>query len=167
MQKIPEKSIKLICTDPPHSDRIPYLELSEMWNAILNKNVIFEKEIVVSNAKERNKKKTEFIEKMKLFMRESSRILTDDGMLLIYFNARDQKSWQFLEITDQNINLEFIGTFPMEYSTNSVVQDNKKGGMKTDYVLVFKKKGYNIELLHKLNHISGWSNSLPKIVSPT
>lgn len=165
MQQIPEKSIKLICTDPPHSDRIPYLELSEMWNAILNKNVVFEKEIVVSNAKERNKKKIEFIENMKLFISESNRILTDNGMLLLYFNARDQQSWKFLEILNTNINLVFIGTFPLEYSVNSVVQDNRKGGMKTDYVLVFTKIGYNIDFQDKLDKIPGWSNFMPAIVS--
>ncbi len=165
MKQIPEKSIKLICTDPPHSDRIPYLELSEMWNAILNKTVFFEKEIVVSNAKERNKKKTEFIEKMKLFISESSRILTDDGTLLIYFNARDQQSWKFLEILKIGVNLQFIGAFPMEYSTNSVVQDNRKGGMTTDYALVLKKIGYNINFQHKLDSIPGWSVSMPQIVS--
>ncbi|PSB50380.1 DNA methylase [filamentous cyanobacterium Phorm 6] len=165
MQNIPEKTIKLICTDPPHSDRIPYLELSEMWNSILNKNAFFEKEIIISNAKERNKKKSEYVEKMKLFMGESSRILTDDGILLIYFNARDRQSWQFLEILDTIPNLQFIGTFPMEYSANSVVQDNRKGGMKTDYVLVLKKRGYNIDFQYELDKISGWSASVPQIAS--
>src|SRR6476661_8746398 len=165
MQNIPEKTIKLICTDPPHSDRIPYLELSEMWNSILNKNAFFEKEIIVSNAKERNKKKSEYVEKMKLFIGESSRILTDDGILLIYFNARDTQSWQFLEILDTSADLQFIGTFPMEYSANSVVQDNRKGGMKTDYVLVLKKRGYSIDFQYELDKISGWSTSVPQIAS--
>lgn len=165
MQNIPEKTIKLICTDPPHSDRIPYLELSEMWNSILNKNAFFEKEIIVSNAKERNKKKSEYVEKMKLFIGESSRILTDDGILLIYFNARDRQSWQFLEILDTSADLQFIGSFPMEYSANSVVQDNRKGGMKTDYVLVLKKRGYSIDFQYELDKISGWSASVPQIAS--
>ena len=165
MQNIPEKTIKLICTDPPHSDRIPYLELSEMWNSILNKNAFFEKEIIVSNAKERNKKKSEYVEKMKLFIGESSRILTDDGILLIYFNASDRQSWQFLEILDTSADLQFIGTFPMEYSANSVVQDNRKGGMKTDYVLVLKKRGHSIDFQYELDKISGWSASVPQIAS--
>ncbi|MBC1300207.1 DNA methylase, partial [Nostoc sp. UCD122] len=167
MQKIPEKTIKLICTDPPHSDRIPYLELSELWNSILNKNVYFEKEIIVSNAKDRNKKKAEYIEKMKLFIGESSRILTDDGMFLIYFNARDKESWKFLEILENDSNLQFIGAFPMEYSANSVVQDNRRGGMKTDYVLVLKRKGCSIDSHLELNKIPGWSTSIPKIASAT
>ena len=167
MQRIPEKAVKLICTDPPHSDRIPYLELSEMWNSILNKNVCFEKEIIVSNAKERNKKKSEYIDRMKLFIGESSRILTEDGMFLIYFNARDKQSWKFLEILENNSDLQFIGTFHQGYSANSVVQDNRKGGMKTDYVLVLKKRGYSIHSQHELDKIPGWSTSIPKIASAT
>ncbi|WGV27586.1 DNA methyltransferase [Halotia branconii] len=168
MQKIPEKSIKMICTDPPHSDRIPYLELSEIWNSILNKDVNFEKEIIISNAKERNKKKSKYIEKMKSFIGESSRILTDDGTFLIYFNARDQESWKFLEILENNSDLQFIGAFPMEYSANSVVQDNRKGGMKTDYVLVLKRKGCSISYKRELlDKIPGWSTLVPQIATAT
>lgn len=164
MKNIPEKTIKLICTDPPHGDRLPYLELSEMWNAILNKSVIFEKEIVISNAKERGKKQNEYLEKMTLFITESSRILTDDGILLLYFNTRDQKSWEFFKtIPEINDNLQLMGSFPMEYSANSVVQDNRKGGLKTDYVLVLKKTGANIDFQHELDTLPGWSTSLPKI----
>ena len=32
---LPDRSIDLILTDPPHSDRAPYLELSGLWNAVL------------------------------------------------------------------------------------------------------------------------------------
>lgn len=165
MRTIPAKSIKLICTDPPHSDRIPYLELSEMWNSILNKYVSFEKEVVVSNAKERGKNKHKYIEDMKLFISESSRVLADDGILLIYFNARDKESWKFLEILEKSDNLSFTGSFPMEYSASSVVQDNRKGSMKTDYILILTKKGANISFQHRLDEIPDWSNSIPKVAS--
>jgi adenine-specific DNA methylase len=140
MKLLPSKSIKLICTDPPHSDRIPYLELSELWNSILNKDVHFNDEIIVSNAKERNKNKKNYNEDMKSLIKESSRILTDDGLFLLYYNARDKQSWKFMEIFETTSDLHFVGAFPMEYSANSVVQDNRKGGMKTDYVLVMKHK---------------------------
>jgi len=55
LKKLPEKSINLIITDPTHSDRIPYLELSELWNSILGIEPNFDSEIVISNAKERAK----------------------------------------------------------------------------------------------------------------
>ncbi len=165
MKLIPDKTIKLICTDPPHSDRIPYLELSEIWNSILNKKVSFEDEIIVSNAKERNKKKSSYIEDMKILISESSRILKDDGLFLLYFNARDKQSWRFMEILETNSDLCFVGAFPMEYSANSVIQDNRAGGMKTDYVLVMKHKNKDFFSENELSEIPGWINTVPKIDS--
>ena len=163
MRSLPSKSIKLICTDPPHSDRIPYLELSELWNSILNKDVIFNEEIVVSNAKERNKNKHDYIENMKSVIKESGRILMDDGLFLLYYNARDKQSWKFMEIFQTTGELQFFGAFPLEYSANSVVQDNRKGGMKTDYVLVMKHRHSAVLDNHELCKIPGWITTIPKI----
>lgn len=163
MVNMPNKSVTLICTDPPHSDRIPYLELSELWNSILNAKVSFEKEIIVSNAKERNKKKVQYLGDMKKLIDESSRVLKDDGMMLLYFNARDKQSWKFLDIVKDNSRLEIIGTFPLEYSATSVVQDNRKGAMKTDYVLVLRNTNIDLPFKHELAEIPGWSNSIPQL----
>lgn len=161
LSTLPEKSIKLIITDPPHSDRIPYLELSEMWNCLLNKESDFPDEIVVSNAKERNKTKKRYLEDMSNILIESNRILHEDGFLLMYFNARDKQSWNFFSVIKSNTDLQFVGAFPMEYSANSVVQDNRKGAMKTDYLLVFKHQN-GTNNLHSLNQIPGWTTELPK-----
>lgn len=162
MKSIVDRTIKVICTDPPHSDRIPYLEMSEMWNSILNTNVDFQKEIVVSNAKERNKNKDCYLLNMKEFLTEAHRILKDDGFIFFYFNARDKQSWKFLDIVKENNNLVYIGSFPMKYSATSVVQDNREGGMKVDYVLVMQKNVSNRNHLNKFNKIKGWSDLLPK-----
>jgi DNA modification methylase len=161
IKNIPDESIQLVCTDPPHSDRIPYLELSEVWNAILNKNVFFEKEIVVSNAKERNKKKINYTKDMEAFIQEVARILKRDGLFLLYFNARDKDSWKFLESLNSTGDLELSGAFPMEYSANSVVQDNRKGGMKNDYILIIKHKYSHVLSNHEFEKIPGWLTSFP------
>lgn len=160
LKKIPSESIKLIITDPPHSDRIPYLELSEMWNCILNKQAEFTEEIVVSNAKHRNKDKQNYLRDMREILKESSRILTKDGYFLLYFNAKDKNSWSFFESIEQQNSLIYIGSFPMEYSANSVVQDNRKGAMKYDYVLVFNhsKTEKHLEIFNK---IKGWTSNKP------
>lgn len=160
LKKIPEKTVKLVITDPPHSDRIPYLELSEMWNCILNKDSDFSQEIVVSNAKERKKDKKNYSENMGDLLVESNRILREDGYLLLYFNARDKQSWSFFDVINSKTDLVFCGTFPMEYSANSVVQDNRKGAMKTDYVLIFKHKSQASDLI-SLKQIPGWLQKLP------
>ena len=160
LKKIPSESIKLIITDPPHSDRIPYLELSEMWNCLLNKKSDFSEEIVVSNAKIRQKSKDKYLNDMREILSESSRILKKDGYLLLYFNAKDKNSWSFFDSIEKQNSLLYLGSFPMEYSANSVVQDNRKGAMKSDYVLVFNhsrtQKSLNI-----FNKINGWTSDKP------
>lgn len=166
LSELPDKSIKLIITDPPHSDRIPYLELSEMWNCLLNKDSDFSDEIVVSNAKERNKNKKKYSEDMSRILIESDRILNEDGFLLMYFNARDKQSWDFFTVINTKTDLKYLGAFPMKYSANSVVQDNRKGAMKTDYLLVFKHHN-RVNDLQSLNQIPGWTKELPKQTAPS
>lgn len=160
LKKIPTESIKLIITDPPHSDRIPYLELSEMWNCLLNKQSDFSEEIVVSNAKSRKKNRDEYLNDMCEIIRESSRILTKDGYLLLYFNAKDKNSWSFLDNIENQTSLVYLGSFPIKYSANSVVQDNRKGAMKSDYVLVFNHSRTE-KTLGIFNKINGWTSNKP------
>ncbi|KJR44098.1 DNA methylase N-4/N-6 domain protein, partial [Candidatus Magnetoovum chiemensis] len=60
LRRLPDNSIDYVITDPPHGNRIPYLELSMLWNSWLKFNVDYENEIIVSEAKERNKNITDY-----------------------------------------------------------------------------------------------------------
>ncbi|MBN1899788.1 DNA adenine methylase [Candidatus Sumerlaeota bacterium] len=164
LQRTPPNSISLICTDPPHSDRIPYLELSELWNSILGKETNFENEIVVSNAKEREKSKREYNRDMEEFFRISERCLVPNGYIALFFNARDSESWEYIKVLEKSAkDLRYLGCFPMFYSATSVIQDNRKGGMKSDYILFFIKQGqrscFSFNLFSKFPN---WSYSLPE-----
>lgn len=164
LRKMPPETVSFVCTDPPHSDRIPYLELSELWNSLLGYNVDFEGEIVVSNAKERLKSKGRYNSEMTEFFIETARVLKPNGYIALYFNARDEESWQYLKCIEKTSDLlKFIGCFPIAYSATSVVQDNRKGAMKRDYVLVYQKQQADGE--HKLSNaftnIPGWSYQFP------
>jgi hypothetical protein len=165
LKNLPDKSISFVCTDPPHSDRVPYLELSEMWNSILGHNSDFGNEIVVSNAKEREKSKSVYNQNMTEFFLQTIRILKDEGYIALFFNARDEESWDYLRcIEGTSKELKFMGCFPMAYSATSVVQDNRKGAMKSDYVLIYRKNGtlssrpFPVEI----TTIPGWSNQFPE-----
>ena len=100
---------------------------------------------------------------MEIRLSQASRVLKNDGLFLLYYNARDKQSWQFMETVKSKSDLIFIGAFPMEYSANSVVQDNRKGGMKTDYVLVMKNKGSSNISEAEFSRIPGWLTTIPKI----
>jgi len=165
LRDMPNSSVALVLTDPPHSDRIPYLELSELWNAVLGETPLFEEEIVVSNARGRGKTKAEYNKTMCDLLREVDRVLVPDGVLALLFNARDAHSWNGLIRNGSEPSLVYCGCFPMVYSANSVVQDNRAGSMKSDYVLLYRKRGRggnNGLFEERIHSIPGWSEDFPK-----
>jgi adenine-specific DNA methylase len=170
LAKLPANSCSMIITDPPHSDRVPYLELSSFWNAILGDDVCFEDEIVISNAKERRKGEDEYHSSMSNFFSEATRLLTPTGNLVLFFNARETEAWRSIQqfADGSNNDLAFAGKFPCNYSANSVVQDNRKGAMKYDWALVFSRRssGRKRTSKHGLAEIPGWSDELPELLTP-
>jgi len=160
LKKIPSESISLIITDPPHGDRIPYLELSEIWNAILQYDQPnFNKEIVISNASDRKKNINNYNYDMESFFNLSQKILKNNGFLILFFNALNKNSWSSIKKINK---LKLYGCFPMNYSANSIVQDNRKGSMKSDYVIIFTKG--ETKKATVLKNIAGFKNTLPKFL---
>ena len=126
--------------------------------------VDFEREIVVSNAKERRKSKVNYNSEMTEFFLETSRVLKPNGYIALYFNARDEESWQYLKSIEKiSDTLTFIGCVPMTYSATSVVQDNRKGAMKNDYIIIYQKRQANAghALLSAFMNLPGWSSQFP------
>ncbi|HUJ10042.1 MAG TPA: DNA methyltransferase [Verrucomicrobiae bacterium] len=161
LPELPDRSVDLVITDPPHGDRIPYLELSEMWNVILGEEPPFESEIVVSNAKERKKTTHHYNQAMSKFLEVASRKLRDSGFLVLFFNARTEASWKFVTSFSGSANtagMTYCGCFPLVYSASSVVQDNREGALRTDYGLVFSRSA---DAAHSLSEIPGWMSTLP------
>ena len=140
-----DSTIDLIITDPPHNDRVPYLELSEMWNTMLDKKADFSKEWVTSDSGMRGKTSKEYLSQMQCFFSEAGRILSDSGCLIFMFNCTDLKIWNKIkEVSGNSDCLQFKGRFPLKYSANSVVQDSRNGALKEDWCLVFGKSGFNL-----------------------
>ena len=157
-----KKSVKLILTDPPHSDRVPYLELSELWNSILGVNSDFGSEIVISNAKERLKTPDVYNQVMCDFFGTLSHVMRDDGFLVLLYNARQASRWRFIsQLIHNPAGLTYFGQFPCVYSAGSVVQDTRKGGLKNDIALVFGKPDIDSSRLSQLANIPNWSTDPP------
>jgi len=139
LKKIPDNSIDYIITDPPHGDRIPYLELSMLWNSWLKKTVNYENEIIVSNSKERKKDIVNYNELMNNVYSHIYRVLKPNKHFSLMFNSLDDKTWENLitHLTSIGFVLDKVET--LGYSANSIVQDNRKAALKTDFVLTFMK----------------------------
>lgn len=165
LRQLPDSSIHLVVSDPPHSDRIPYLELSEMWNALLGRSSDYRAEIVVSNAKERRKEKGVYSSKMYEFFSTLQAKLAPGAYAAILFNARDRSSWSGFSGNRLTSDLLYVGCVPMAYSAGSVVQDTRTGGLKYDYVLIYRKTGISGGMgqciSDDLRSLPGWSMSFP------
>lgn len=160
MKKLPSESVELIITDPPHSDRVPYLELSEFWNSLLDKQVDFDSEIVISNAKERQKSEGQYVDSMQSLFAETARVLKPSGFLVVLFNSVNATDWEiFRKVCDpSNQLLKLLGSFLCKYSAGSVVQDNRNGALENDVGIVFAR--FNSESdsqLKLLSQLPGWS----------
>ena len=165
LKNIPSTSINVILTDPPHGDRIPYLELSEMWNSIIGFESNYEEELVVSNAKERGKDLQSYNEKLSSIFNQCARVLKKNGFLAIMFNARTVCYWQSLSELEKSTELEYIGCYPSAYSAGSVLQDNRKGGLKSDFVLLYGKQigeKNRTKAIADFSQVKGWTTRYPK-----
>ena len=163
LKRIANNSVNLVLMDPPHSDRIPYLELSELWNSILNRDVAFDEEIVISNARGRGKTTDAYNTAMTHMLIDLSLTLREDAFLLLFYNARRDSAWDFISQLHQELNdLIYLGCFPSKYSAGSVVQDTRPGGLKEDLVLVYAKQSYDPERLCRLASLPGWSTAPPR-----
>ena len=165
---IPDGTVDLLIADPPHSDRVPYLELSELWNCILGRAVNFEDEIVISNARERHHTPDTYSESLQEFLDHIPRVLTPRGYFVLIFNARQASRWSGLRaLSSESFGgkepaLSYLGCFPCTYSAGSVVQDNRKGSLASDYVMVFGRSHLNHNYtLSELNGIPNWSRDFP------
>ena len=169
LSELPNDSVDLVLTDPPHSDRMPYLELSELWNSILGAKPSFEDELVISNAKERGKTKEEYTSKLKHIFSDVGRVLAPRGFCVVLYNARQKESWHafgpMCGFDDKTKTpMIYVGCFPCEYSAGSVVQDNRKGSLKSDFAIVFRKASKtntNSRVMKALTNVPGWSSDLP------
>ena len=165
LKKIPTGTIRVVLTDPPHGDRIPYLELSEMWNGIIGLESNYEDELVVSNAKERGKDIFAYKKKLASIFHECSRILEKNGVLAFMFNTRSTHYWDSLSELETTSDLVYIGCYPIVYSAGSILQDNRKGGLKTDFVLLYGKsmrKEDRIRIIDTFKATDGWTTQHPK-----
>jgi len=139
LKKIPKNSVDYIITDPPHGDRIPYLELSQMWNSWLKNKVNYKNEIIISNAKNRDKNISNYLELLEKTMFEMARVVKPNRYFSLIFNSHNEKIWNEILQYAKKIGFKIHDISTLNYSQNSVVQEHKEGGLRFDFVLTFKK----------------------------
>lgn len=128
LSNLPDECVDYIFADPPHGDRIPYLELSLMWMPWLRMTTDFDAEIVVSDAKRRNKNIEDYCTRLALAFSEMYRVPKRGKCLSVAFNSWDDAAWDAFLSSWSELGFEVVDVTPIRYSAHSVIQDSRKGG---------------------------------------
>jgi DNA modification methylase len=105
-----KESVDYIYTDPPYGKKIPYLDLSVMWNAWLDLPVTaqdYQQEAIEGG--EHLKSKAEYNDLMAQSIREMYRVLKFDRWMSFVFAHKDPEFWHLIIETAEQCGFEYAG----------------------------------------------------------
>lgn len=111
---LPDGSIDLVLTDPPYTDQVPYLEYNQLWLYLfgLEDKVVFEDELVVSDATQRNKDRQNFDFIFSAIVKRTARSLKENGIFVMFYHTFDLKSWSNILTMMQSNGLRYVYQIP-------------------------------------------------------
>ena len=108
---IDDQSVDYIYTDPPYGAKIPYLDLSTMWNAWLDLEVSEEDrnlEAIEGGMKE--KTRDNYVDLLSQSIDEMYRVLKFDRWMSFVFAHKDPHYWHAIVETAEKAGFEYAGT---------------------------------------------------------
>ncbi len=110
LEKIENESIDYIYTDPPYGKKIPYLDLSIMWNAWLDLEVSEEDyQLEAIEGGEHHKTKNDYSNLLAESIREMYRVLKFDRWMSFVFAHKDPEYWHLIVDTAEKVGFEYAG----------------------------------------------------------
>jgi 16S rRNA G966 N2-methylase RsmD len=117
---IPRESVDYIYTDPPYGKKIPYLDLSTMWNAWLDLEVTKEDfELEAIEGGESGKSKKDYNQLIAQSIKEMYRVLKYDRWMSFVFAHKDPEFWHLIIDTAESCGFEYIGAVPQKNGQTS------------------------------------------------
>jgi hypothetical protein len=111
LSQIPDESIDYIYTDPPYGSKIPYLDLSTMWNEWLDLKVTvsdFANEAIEGG--EAQKTKQEYSSLLTQSIHEMARVLKYDRWMSFVFAHKDPAYWHLIIDAAESVGFEYAGS---------------------------------------------------------
>lgn len=111
LKEIESQSVDFIYTDPPYGAKIPYLDLSTMWNAWIDLPVDLatrEKECIEKGSL--GKSRQEYHQLMVNSLKEMFRVLKFNRWLTFVFQHQDPQLWQLLVEEAEKIGFEYVSS---------------------------------------------------------
>jgi 16S rRNA G966 N2-methylase RsmD len=149
---IPKESVDYIYTDPPYGKKIPYLDLSVMWNAWLDLEVTDEdyKQEAIEGG-EHNKSKDEYNDLIAKSIKEMYRVLKYDRWLSFVFAHKDPEFWHLIIDTAENCGFEYAGAVPQKNGQTSFKKRQNPFTVLSGQLIINFRKVKNPKAILKAN----------------
>ena len=138
---IPKESVDYIYTDPPYGAKIPYLDLSVMWNAWLDLKVSekdYQDEAIEGG--EEKKSKNSYNNLISKSIKEMYRVLKYDRWMSFVFAHKDPEFWHLIIETAEACGFEYIGAVPQKNGQSSFKKrQNPFSVLSGQLIINFKK----------------------------
>lgn len=136
---------KLILTDPPYTDHVPYLEYSAVWNMIFRFKISkahYSNEIVNSDAPQRKLDTIEYKDRLGAALRKCSELIHQDGLIVWFYQDLDLTHWLRIYQEAKNCDLQIVEVIPISKQRRSMKTVMSPGKtLDGDLLLIFRRKG--------------------------
>lgn len=149
---IPNESVDYIYTDPPYGKKIPYLDLSVMWNAWLDLEVTkqdYEQEAIEGGGREKSKK--EYNKLIAASIKEMYRVLKLDRWLSFVFAHKDPEFWHLIIETAESCGFEYVGAVPQKNGQTSFKKRQHPFTVLSGQLIINFRKVRNPKAIMKAN----------------
>ncbi|MDI9357184.1 MAG: DNA methyltransferase [Chitinophagaceae bacterium] len=149
---IPKETVDYIYTDPPYGKKIPYLDLSTMWNAWLDLEVSeqdFKEEAIEGG--EHNKSKEEYNQLIAQSIQEMYRVLKYDRWLSFVFAHKDPEFWHLIINTAERCGFEYVGAVPQKNGQTSFKKRQNPFTVLSGQLIINFRKVRNPRTIMKAN----------------
>lgn len=141
LEFIPTESIDYIYTDPPYGAKIPYLDLSILWNSWLKLDVSKEDfELEAIEGGEHGKSEDEYSYLLQRSIEEAYRVLKFNRWMSFVFAHKDPKFWHLIVNTAENFGFEYAGAVQQNNGQTSFKKrQNPFSVLSGQLIINFKK----------------------------
>ena len=149
---IPKESVDYIYTDPPYGKKIPYLDLSAMWNAWLDLEVTQQdcnQEAIEGGENKKSKKL--YNELIAQSIKEMYRVLKYDRWLSFVFAHKDPEFWHLIIDTAESCGFEYIGAVPQKNGQTSFKKRQHPFTVLSGQLIINFRKVRNPKAIMKAN----------------
>jgi 16S rRNA G966 N2-methylase RsmD len=149
---LPNESVDYIYTDPPYGKKIPYLDLSVMWNAWLDLEVTeadYEMEAIEGG--EHHKTKDDYNALIARSIEEMYRVLKFDRWLSFVFAHKDPEFWHLIIETCEKYGFEYKGAVPQKNGQTSFKKRQNPFTVLSGELIINFRKSRNPKAILKAN----------------